>query len=205
MADGVEELDVRLECGTGRVRGEGLVVAGEVGDEDEGGYVGGVGEPEGEVRDGSGTGWDIEDAVGESVVPQVKLPDRVGGGGGDSSVLRLDLASAANAAQDFGFTAVRGPERQDDEVGGIAGKKLGWDGLAVALWASCAGDARFETGDYCGHCWVADIVGWRTCKHGRFIGMRAREHGGMAGANSVYTYLRSLCRVFRRRFFSPGE
>lgn len=99
MADGVEELDVRLHCGAGRVHGEGLVVAGEVGDEDEGGYVGGLGEWE--VRDGSGTGWDIEDAVGESVVAEVQLPDTVGGGGGDSSVLRLDLASAADAAQDF--------------------------------------------------------------------------------------------------------
>lgn len=133
VADGVEEFDVRLQCGAGRVHGGGLVVAGEVGDKHEGGYVGGLGEGEWEVRDGSGSGWDIEDAVGESVVPQVKLPDTVGGGGGDRSVLRLDLASAANAAQDFGFPAVRGTERQDDEVGGLAGKRLGWDGLAVAL------------------------------------------------------------------------
>ena len=33
---------------------------------------------------------------------------------------------------------------------------------------------------------AADIVGGRTCKRERFIGMRAGERGGLAGANSVY-------------------
>lgn len=133
ITDGVEKIEVRLEFSAEYVGGEGLVVAGEVGDEDEGGYVGGLGGWEWKVRDGSSGARDVEDEVVESVMAEVELTDAVMGGGGDSSVLGLALCSETNALQDVWFTAVRGTERKEGRIAGIAGKKLSLVRLAVVL------------------------------------------------------------------------